>query len=111
LQTARRKAAVTLGLVILVGGFVVLSLKLGSPSRQTAVDLFWQSVRTSSAPAIICPAAMVRDPANPYGLSMAHKPDEYTFTSARDTLLWPISYAYFRKTRLTTSLSPPPQLL
>ena len=86
LPTAKRKVVVALALVILVTVFAALFLKLSPSSRQTAVDLFWQPVRASSTPAIICPAAMVRDAANPYGLSMAHKTDEYTFTSTRDTL-------------------------
>ena len=86
LQTARRKALIALSLLTLVAGFVALSLKVRASSRQTSVDLFWQSVRASSSPVIICPSAMVRDATNPYGLAIAHKTDEYTFTSTRDVL-------------------------
>lgn len=106
LRPTRRKTAVVLALVILVFGFAVFSLKLRARARQTSVDLYWQSVRDSSGPVIICPSAMVRDATNPYGLAIAHKTDEYTFTSTRDVLTLANLVGLFSKSHIDYIVQP-----
>jgi hypothetical protein len=106
LRPIRRKAVVVLALVILVAGFAAFSLKLRARSRQTSVDLFWESVRDSSGPVIICPSAMVRDATNPYGLAIAHKTDEYTFTSTRDVLTLADLVGLFSKSHIDYIVQP-----
>lgn len=106
LATTRRKATVALAVVVLVAAFLTLFLELRPPSPQTAVDLFWQSIRASSSPAIICPSAMVRDATNPYGLAVAHKTDEYTFTSTRDVLTLADLVALFSKSHTDYIVQP-----
>ena len=80
------KLAVTLALLVLVAGFIGLFVHLRAAARQTSVDLFWQPVHASSNAALICPGALVRAPKTTYGLAMAGRTDDYTFTSMATTV-------------------------
>ena len=81
-----RKGAVGIVLAILVVPLAGLFVHRRTEPRQTAIDLFWQPIRSSSSPAIICPGAMVRAPHTTYGLAMAQRTDDYTFTSMATTI-------------------------
>jgi hypothetical protein len=86
LQSVWRKSGVALALLVLIAGFIALLVHLRASARQTSVDLFWQPIHASSSPAILCPGALVRAPNTTYGLAMASRTDDYTFTSMATTL-------------------------
>jgi hypothetical protein len=77
-----------------VFAFVFVVLGIGSAlfihrralAQQSSVDLFWQPVRASSTPVIVCPGAMVRSYNSPSGMAMAEKEDDYPYTSMATTL-------------------------
>jgi hypothetical protein len=86
LRSMWRKPGAALALVVLAAGFVALFVHLRAAARQTSVDLFWQPVHASSNAALICPGAMVRAANTSYGLAIAHRTDDYTFTSMATTV-------------------------
>jgi hypothetical protein len=81
-----KKIAARIAFTILIASLVALSFQHRTEARQNAIDLFWQPIRSSSSPAIFCPGAMVKDPKSTYGLTMAQRTDDYTFTSMATTM-------------------------
>ena len=70
-------------LMTLVVGFAFL---FRASHRKTSVDLFWQPVRASLNPVIICPGALVRSADKPSGMVLAKRTDDYPFTSIATTV-------------------------
>jgi len=75
-------------------------------ARQTSVDLFWEPIHASSSPAILCPGALVRAANTPYGLAMAHRTDDYTFTSMATTVALAELVNLFSKTHTEYIVQP-----
>jgi len=84
LRNRWRKSGAAIALLMLAAGFTALYLHF-RPVRQTSVDLFWQPVRTSSNPAIICPGALVRSASTASGMALAGSQDDHSFTSVSTT--------------------------
>src|SRR5579859_6765115 len=80
-----RKIVPGLALILLTASLVMLFLHRRD-ARQSAIDLFWQPIRSSLSPAILSPGALVQDPNSRYGLTMAQRTDDYTFTSMATTM-------------------------
>jgi hypothetical protein len=75
----RRVAGVMLALLAVVG--FALFLHLRTEANNTSVDRFWQPLRVSSTPAIICPGAVIFSTNGLKGIAQAEKKDEYPYTS------------------------------
>jgi len=79
-----RKIVPGIALTLLTASLVVLLLHRRE-ARQSAIDLFWQPIRSSLSPAILSPGVLVQDPNSSYGLTRARRTDDYTFTSMATT--------------------------
>jgi hypothetical protein len=75
----RRAAGVMLALLA-VACFASF-LHLRTEANNTSVDRFWQPLRVSSTPAIICPGAVIFSTNGLKGIAQAEKKDEYPYTS------------------------------
>jgi hypothetical protein len=79
LMRDRRAAGVMLALLALVGFASFLHLR--TEANNTSIDRFWQPLRVSSTPAIICPGAVIFSTNGLKGIAQAEKKDEYPYTS------------------------------
>jgi hypothetical protein len=79
LMRDRRAAGVMLALLV-VACFALL-IHLRTEVNNTSVDRFWQPLRVSSTPAIICPGAVIFSTNGLKGIVQAEKKDEYPYTS------------------------------
>lgn len=79
------KPSATIALLVLAAGLTALFVHFQATVRRTPVDLFWQPVRASSNPAIICPGALVRSNATASGMALAERQDDHSFTSVSTT--------------------------
>jgi hypothetical protein len=79
LMRDRRAAGVMLALLAVVG--FALFFHLRTEANNTSVDRFWQPLRVSSTPAIICPGAVIFSTNGLKGIAQAEKKDEYPYTS------------------------------
>jgi len=100
-----RMAAIGIGAAILVAGLAALFAHRQKPG-QTAMDLFWQPIRSSSSGVMLCPGAMVRAPNTTYGLAMAQRTDDYTFTSMATTVAIADLVDLFSKTHIEYMVRP-----
>jgi hypothetical protein len=78
--TTRNKVAAGVTLVLTAGCLALFSHLLTAASN-TSIDRFWQPLRISSTPAIICPGAVIFSPNGLKGIANAEKKDEYPYTS------------------------------
>lgn len=81
-----RKPGIAIAIVLLAAAFIAFFVHSRTGARKTSLDLFWQPVQASSGPAILCPGALARAPKTAYGLTMATRTDDYTFTSMATTV-------------------------
>jgi hypothetical protein len=79
LMRDRRAAGVMLALLAVA--CFALFLRLRTEANNTSVDRFWQPLRVSSTPAIICPGAVIFSTNGLKGIVQAEKKDEYPYTS------------------------------
>jgi hypothetical protein len=79
LMRDRRAAGVMLALLAVA--CFALFLRLRTEANNTSVDRFWQPLRVSSTPAIICPGAVIFSTNGLKGIAQAEKKDEYPYTS------------------------------
>jgi hypothetical protein len=92
--------------------FILLTLSLAvlllerREARQSAIDLFWQPVRSSLSPAILSPGALVQDRNSSYGLTKAQPTDDYTFTSMATTMALADLVHLFSKSRTEYLVQP-----
>jgi hypothetical protein len=100
-----RKIVPGVASILLTASLVVLFLHRREP-RQSAIDLFWQPIRSSSSPAILSPGALVQDQNSSYGLTMAQRTDEYTFTSMATTMALTDLVQLFSKSRTEYLVQP-----
>lgn len=82
----RKPATLALAAIVLTAGSVAFLLHFRPTARPTALDNFWRPIQVSSSPAILCPGALARAPNTTYGLTMATRTDDYTFTSMATTV-------------------------
>lgn len=94
-----RKGAVGIALALLIASLVGLFVHRRTEARQAAIDRFWQPMRSSSSPAIICAGALVRAPNTTYGLANAQRTDDYTFTSMATAMSLADLVSLFSKSR------------
>jgi hypothetical protein len=80
------KSAALFTLMVLAVGVAFLLVHFWVSNRRTSVDLFWQPVRASLTPVIICPGALVRSANSPSGMVLAKRTDDYPFTSIATTV-------------------------
>ena len=99
------KIAPGIALIVLTASLAVLFLHR-TETRQSAIDLFWQPIRSSSSPAILSPGALVRDSNSSYGLTIAQRTDDYTFTSMATTMALADLVNLFSKTRTEYLVQP-----
>jgi hypothetical protein len=79
----RRAAGVMLALLTVA--CFALFIHLRTEANNTSVDRFWQPLRVSSTPAIICPGAVIFSTNGLKGIAQAEKKDEYPYTSISTT--------------------------
>ena len=75
----KRAAGAVLALLTVACFALFIHLRTGANS--TSVDRFWQPLRGSSTPAIICPGAVIFSTNGLKGIAKAEKKDEYPYTS------------------------------
>ena len=75
----KRTAGVVLALLTVA--CFALFIHLRTEANNTSVDRFWQPLRVSSTPAIICPGAVIFSTNGLKGIAQAEKKDEYPYTS------------------------------
>lgn len=85
LDNGRWKFGAVLALMVLAAGLAALLMHFEGAVYQTSVDLFWQPVRASSNPAIICPGALVSSNTATSGIAFAERQDDHPFTSVTTT--------------------------
>jgi len=100
-----RKIVPGIALILLTASLVMLLLHRRE-ARQSAIDLFWQPIRSSLSPAILSPGALVQDPNSSYGLTMAQRTDDYTFTSMATTMALTDLVRLFSKSRTEYLVQP-----
>jgi hypothetical protein len=79
LTRGRRAAGVMLALLAVA--CFALFIHFRTVANDTSVDRFWQPLRVSSTPAIICPGAVIFSANGFKGIAQAEKKDEYPYTS------------------------------
>lgn len=104
-QSGWRKIVPGIALMLLTASFVGLFLHR-KEARQSAIDLFWQPIRSFSSPAILSPGALVQDSNSSYGLTMAQRSDDYTFTSMATTMALTDLVHLFSKSRTEYLVQP-----
>jgi hypothetical protein len=77
----RNKIAAGVMLALLLVASFALFIHLRTAARNNSIDRFWQPLRVSSAPAIICPGAVIFSANTFKGITKAEKNDEYPYTS------------------------------
>jgi hypothetical protein len=75
----RRAAGIVLALLTVA--CFALFIYFRTEANSTSVDRFWQPLRGSSTPAIICPGAVIFSTNGLKGIAKAEKKDEYPYTS------------------------------
>jgi hypothetical protein len=75
----RRAAGIVLALLTVACFALFIHFRMEANS--TSVDRFWQPLRGSSTPAIICPGAVIFSTNGLKGIAKAEKKDEYPYTS------------------------------
>jgi hypothetical protein len=100
-----RKIVPGIALILLTASLVLLFLHRRE-ARQSAIDLFWQPIWSSLSPAILSPGALVQDRNSSYGLTMAQRTDDYTFTSMATTMALADLVHLFSKSRTEYLVQP-----
>jgi hypothetical protein len=77
----QNKRAVGVVLALLAVACFALFIHLRTEANSTSVDRFWQPLRGSSTPSIICPGAVIFSTNGLKGIAKAEKKDEYPYTS------------------------------
>lgn len=77
----QNKRAAGVVLALLTVACFALFIHLRTEANSTSVDRFWQPLRGSSTPAIICPGAVIFSTNGLKGIAKAEKKDEYPYTS------------------------------
>lgn len=77
----QNKRAAGVVLALLTVACFALFIHLRSEPNNASVDRFWQPLRGSSTPAIICPGAVIFSTNGLKGIAKAEKKDEYPYTS------------------------------
>jgi len=80
-RITRDKIAAGVMLALLTVACFALFIHLRIAASNSSIDRFWQPLRVTSTPAIICPGAVIFSASTFKGITKAEKKDEYPYTS------------------------------